>query len=410
MSLDAFGEPVAADDPATIDLWNRAWDEFLHFNGDAIATLAPATANDEAFVLGPVMAAAYNLLAGAKSDKPELMHFMSWARDRSAPSARERAHVEALELLAANEWTQAAHAWATIASDSRDMAALRIAHDAYLHVGNVEDRLRSTERAVQTWGRTEPGWNFVLSMHSFSLEEAGRFDEAEQAGWDALDADPEDLWALHALAHVFESQDDQSAALELLDSGKYPWQHHDNLTVHVWWHLALRLIEGKHWDRVLEIYDAEFPNATTAFRLTDFASLLWRMELSGVDVEDRWEALADATADRSEQHTAGFLDLHATMTFSRVPSHPAAAPFFASLQDAHRTNQSENGAIFRDVVAPLVSGFRSYSAGDYATSATTISHCLEGGESHRIGGSNAQRDILGLTATSARVKDDGRSR
>lgn len=400
-NLDTFGEPVACDDPSTVELWNEAWDEFLHFNGDAIATLAPATASDEAFVLGPVMAAAYTLLAGARSDKPELLQLIALARQRQPGTRREQDHLEALEWLIANEWTKAADTWAAIAAESRDMAALRLAHDAYLHVGNIDDRLRSSERAVQLWDKTTLGWNHVLGMHSFSLEEAGRFDEAEQAGWESLEADPEDLWALHALAHVFESRDDQEAALELLDSGKYPWQHHDNLTVHVWWHLALRLIEGEQWGRVLAIYDAEFPNATTAFRLTDFASLLWRMELNGVNVGDRWEALADATAKRPEKHTAGFLDLHAAMTFSRLPSHSGSASFFAAIDGAHDDDQSENGDIFRSVVSPLVSGIRSYAEGEYEASARSINDCLSSGDSHRIGGSNAQRDILVLTATSA---------
>lgn len=394
MTVDAWGASVAADEGSTIDAWNAAWEDALHFVGDPFAKLADANETDHAFALGSVFCGAYRILGGASPDSDEVVADLQRAISR-ADTPRDLGHVEALVLLVEGNFTRAALRWDEVSADQRDFAAVRFAHDVYLHVGNVDDRLRSSSRAVDAFG-DDVGWSLVLSQHAFSLEEAGQLDEAERAALTALEHDPLDLWALHALAHVYETANDQSAAIDLLRSREATWSTQESLSMHIWWHLTLRLIEGGEFDEVLDIHDRMVPSATTPFRLCDLISMLWRLELAGVDVGDRWDHLADSLVERPERHTSGFLDMHTALVYSRRPHHEAAQGFFANSEVAHGDGTSENSENFRSVVRPLVHAIKTADA-QPAVALATLEKLDD--QLFRIGGSIAQRDLIPKTRT-----------
>lgn len=394
MSLDAWGAAVAADSSDSIDAWNAAWVDALHFVGDPFETLADANSGDDHFALGSVFCGAYRILGGAPPASAEVQGDLVRAAAR-ATDPRELGHVEALTMLVRGDFTEAANRWHQVNLDvGRDLAATRIAHDVYLHVGNALDRLSSIAVAMPMFDR-EPGWNLIASQYAFAMEEAGHFDEAERVAWLALDADPMDLWATHALAHVFEHTGQHDASMELLRGRQDTWSVQDSLAVHMWWHLVLRLIATGEYDEVLEIHDSLVSAATTPFRLCDLTSMMWRLELVGVDVGDRWDHLAGALAERPERYTSGFLDLHSALVYSRRPEHPEAQRFFDGIAVAHADGASENDRIFREVVRPVVSAIAKAEA-DPTASALALNKLDD--QLHRIGGSNAQRDIVSLTS------------
>lgn len=394
MNLDAWGAAVAADSSDSIDAWNAAWVDALHFVGDPIEALAGANSGDDHFALGSVFCGAYRILGGSPPASEAVQDDLARAGVR-ATEPRELGHVEALRLLVRGDFTAAANRWHQINVDvGRDLAATRIAHDVYLHVGNVADRLNSIAVSVAMF-ENEPGWNLIASQYAFALEEAGHFDEAERVAWSALDADPMDLWATHALAHVYEHTGRHDASIELLRGRQETWCNQDSLAVHIWWHLALRLIDAGEYDEVLHIHDTLVPVANTPFRICDLTSMLWRLELAGVHVGDRWDYLAGALAERPERHTSGFLDLHSALVYSRRPDHPEAQRFFKGVAVAHADGASENDRIFSEVVRPLASAIANAEA-DPAASAGELEELDD--RLHRIGGSNAQRDIVSLTS------------
>lgn len=390
-SLDAFGEPVAGTD-ASVAAWDRAWTDLLHFVGDPFDRLAQANEHDDAFALGSVFRATYGILGGAPLDSLEISHNVERATMR-AQADRERGHVEALTELAAGNFTKAGERWDEVAADGCDLAAVRFAHDVYLHVGDADRRLRSSGRAAERFAENR-AHAYVLGQYAFALEEAGHYDEAERVGWESLEVNELDLWAMHALAHVYESTEDQEAALRLLASREETWTVQDSLAVHIHWHRGLRLIAGGDFDEVLRLHDDLVPIATTPFRLCDLASLLWRLELNSVDVGDRWRHMANAFAERPERHTTGLIDLHMALAFTRVGDHPAAREFFDDVADSHAEDGSENGDTFRTVVDPLVQAIR-HSVTDPVAAAASLAHL--GSDAHRIGGSIAQRDLISLT-------------
>lgn len=393
--------------PASVDAWERTWEQYLHYRGDPVTVASEAGRNDESFVMGPVFAAVYRVLAGSAADAAPLESDTRRAVGRAAGAGdRERAHVRALNLLVAGEFTAAARAWDGVAATGRDFAAVRIAHDVYLHVGDGLGRLGSSSHAVEAW-RDEPGWGFVAGQHAFALEEVGRYGEAEEMGREALRLDPDDLWARHALAHVYESTDDTPAALELLEGSVERWRAQDLLAAHIWWHLALRLLASGDAARALAVFDEHQPHASTAFQLCDQTSLLWRLELAGCDGRDRWDALADCWDGVAERHSCGFLDLHAALAFARRPGHPGAGRWFDGLRRRAGSPAgpgSENDMIFREVVAPLADAVGSYGRRDYDGFVRLVDSI--GSSSRLIGGSIAQRDLIPLTRAVAEARSE----
>ena len=385
-------------EPASADAWERAWEQYLHYRGDPVAVVSEAGARDESFVMGPVFATVYRVLAGTPLSSPAVTADAERSRTRARESPdRERSHVRALEVLLAGEFTDAVRAWHEIALGERDFAAVRFAHDVSLHAGDVDGRLASSSHAVEVW-RGERGWGFVAGQHAFTLEEVGRYDEAEELGRLALSLDPDDLWSRHALAHVYESTDDTPAALELLEGSVERWSDQDLFATHIWWHLALRLLASGDAAGALAVFDERQPHATTAFQLCDQTSLLWRLELAGCHADDRWDALADRWDGVAERHTSGFLDVHAALAFVRRPGHPGARRWFEGLE-GREAGASENDDTFSKVVTPLVEAFRSYGEGGRDHFVRLVDHL--GPSIGRIGGSIAQRDLITLTRQAA---------
>lgn len=393
MNLDRWGAEVEAGSVDSLVAWNAAWGEAMHFTGDPFATLASANASDDAFVMGSIFCGTYRVLGGARPDDVALLTDLDRATTRASTWA-ERMHVTALGHLIAGDFTKAGRCWDEIAGQQRDFAAIRFAHDVYLHVGDEARRLRSSQRAMDSWKFGASGWGFIAGQLAFAMEEVGLYSEAEELGRVALDRDPLDLWARHALAHLYETLDDTDAAFFLLNSDQFVWAAQDGLAVHIWWHLALRLIATGAYDEALAIHDTQIDVATTPFRLCDMASLLWRLELVGVDVGSRWDVLADRFAARPEWHTSGFLDVHAALTYSRRPDHEAARRFFDGVARSHQSGRSENDHIFAGVVQPLVTAIRLGST-EPAHAVTAFDDVSD--RTHRIGGSIAQRELIGLT-------------
>jgi predicted Zn-dependent protease len=209
------------------------------------------------------------------------------------------------------------------------------------------------------------------------------------------------------LAHVYESENRYDDALALLEGDDADWHQAELLSTHVWWHLALRYVEAGHHDRALHIFDQQVDAALTPFRMSDLTSLLWRLGLEGCDVGDRWNVMADRWAAAVERHTVGFLDVHAAMALGMVADHPGAESFFEGLAMAHSEGATENSVNFREVVRPLVEAVRLFAraGGDPVMmdqAADLLAQTMP--TANRIGGSNAQREILDRTLAEALLK------
>ena len=394
MVIDRFGCETAGSE-TSLAAWETAWERYTHFRGSPLDALADANGDDDEFVLGPVMTALYSVLAGTALNAAVVADNLARARRRaSRDDRRALGHLQAVEHVCAGDFTAGADAFMALAGDAgTDFAALRFAHDLYLHVGAAQRRFEREAELLARWPSDDPQRHLAEGMHAFSLTEIGLHDQARRLGEAALAADPEDMWARHALAHVFENTDDTARSLKLLADKIDVWEDQDLLAVHMWWHLGLRLLAAGDIATVLQILDQQMADADTAFELCDQTSLLWRAECAGFCVGDRWDAVADRWDQVAERHTCAFVDLHAALAWIRRPGHSGAERWFAGLAaraPVDPVGRREIDDIFATVAVPLIDALRSDDP------AAAVSDDLLAGV-RRIGGSEAQRRVVDLT-------------
>jgi hypothetical protein len=102
--------------------------------------------------------------------------------------------------------TAGAHWEAILLDYPTDILALRLQHFATFWTGNSVALRDGMARALPAWDERTPGYSYVLGMYAFGLEEAGEYAMAEARGKHAVELNPDDLWAIHAVAHVLEMQ------------------------------------------------------------------------------------------------------------------------------------------------------------------------------------------------------------
>jgi predicted Zn-dependent protease len=403
MRVDEFGNEMSARFDETVAAWRRAVHELLDFTGDPIATLDNVNESDPAFVMGPVFTTAYRILGGAQPTGSAVVGGLALLDERGDHATqRERAHTAAVRSLVEGEFEDAARQWDAITiAHPRDLLALKLTHDVCLHIGDDDIRLPSARRAVESaaFNPAERATAVLDANLSFALEEVGQYEEAEQWGRAALAAEPSDLWARHALAHVYEATERHDDALKLLVPTSSQWSAQTLLANHIWWHVGLRLLNHGSIVEAVDVLDRELVSRT-AFGLADSTSLLWRIELASAPSAPglRWESLVEHWANITERHTCGFLDVHAAMAFSTSPG-PQASRFWEGLEASHAEGDTFNDRTFREVVKPIVSSLRMFGEADHVSARDTIESV--GSSLRRTGGSVVQREIVTRTAERA---------
>ena len=76
-------------------------------------------------------------------------------------------------------------------------------------------------------------------------------------------------------------------------------------------------LEAGETERVLALYDGPIKGGESEVTLDmlDASALLWRLHLTGTDVGDRWEAIADRWMPLAGAGNYTFNDAHAMMAF-----------------------------------------------------------------------------------------------
>ena len=91
-------------------------------------------------------------------------------------------------------------------------------------------------------------------------------------------------------------QDRARAGVEWIRGLERRWDACNNFRYHLWWHLALMHLGLGEADAALALYDERVwdPASDEYLDLCNDAALLQRLELAGVNVGDRWAAVAAA--------------------------------------------------------------------------------------------------------------------
>lgn len=319
--------------------------------------------------------------------------------------AREASHLHALELLLAGRWTDAAIALDLHNSQyPLDIVALQSGHLIDFYRASAQGLRDRLARVLPQWPSDLPGYSIVLGMYAFGLEEAGDYSRAEDTGRQAVELQPLDCWAHHAVAHVFEMQGRPQEGIQWMTANEANWSGDDNFFQrHNWWHYAVHLLEIGKAREALELYDQHIGagQSPVALDLVDASAMLWRLTLAGIDVADRWASVADRWSPHTDGHSYPFNDWHAVMANLGADRDEEVNRILTSLRRASSAG-GETAEWAARYGLPLSEGFAAFWRGDYAGAVQK----LLGARSivNGFGGSHAQRDIIDLTLLEAAIE------
>jgi tetratricopeptide (TPR) repeat protein len=409
--IDTLGHSMSGATGAAIDHYEQAAHELRCLIGDPLKTI------DRALALAPGMSIAHTLrawlhLLGTEAPALATAREAADAAARHAGTERERLHARAAALVAAGRWRAAALLLEDLsAQHPRDLLALQAGHQIDYFTGDSRMLRDRVARVRPHWNDAMPGHHAVLGLHAFGLEETGDYAQAERTGRRATELQPRDGWAWHAVAHVHEMRNAPNDGIAWLEPNAAHWSLESFFAVHNWWHLAVFKLEQDRHDDVLAMYDAAIggPGSGVVLDMVDQSSLLWRLALRGVDVGERWQALAERWAVHAGAGNYAFNDLHAMMAFASAGRGELAARLRETQRAVLAGDRGESGdnrAFTAEVGDAATRAVQAFVAGEHASVVALlrpIRSCA-----HRFGGSHAQRDLLDLTLIEAALRSGDR--
>jgi hypothetical protein len=170
---------------------------------------------------------------------------------------------------------------------------------------------------------------------------------------------------------------------------------------HLLWHLALMHLSRGEYERVSAMARDVFERAPSSIPgdLHDSISLLWRLELAGLDVGARWQPFVAIAGERLKRAGLLFHAAHLGMALAAGHDWDTAARQLAFLRE--RAPRDPTG-LTGDVLVPLIEGLHAFAARDYAVAADRIAPLSP--RIVELGGSRAQRDVFHDTLLEARLR------
>lgn len=403
---DRFGAPVSHSDPGDIDIFGQAAELMLGYAPDPAGMITGLLDKSPDFIMARCFLAGMYLTASDQRRQPLLQAQYDLLRPLE-PKAndREKGHIHAIGLWLNGERYAASQAYADILSAyPRDLVALQMGHQTDFLLGQASSNRDRPARVRRHWSESDPQLSYILGMQAFGLEEAGHYAAAQALAEQSVALNDKDCWGIHALAHCLEMQGKVEDGIRFMKGCEARWGQDNYLSIHNRWHLGLYHLERCEFDQALALHDAhmQVTSASELMDMHDSAAMLWRLQLDGVDVGDRWAVVADRYEEVIEQAYMGFTDLHSMMAFVATGRDAQAEALIGVLQKAAEGTSDGSNAI-RRAALPLVQGIRAYGQGDYATAKTVIAAARH--NSHLMGGSVAQRDVINWTLMDAAIKD-----
>ncbi|MES2563918.1 MAG: tetratricopeptide repeat protein [Pseudomonadota bacterium] len=397
---DLSGYETSGANPTSLTLLEQASHELRCYISDPVATVERALEVAPELVMGHVLRAYLYLLGTEPAG-------VGVARDAHRTSAalpatdRERRHVQAIGELIDGRWRSAGHVLEDLSIEyPLDALALQAGHQIDFFTGDSRMLRDRIARILPAWNRSIPGYHAVLGMHAFGLEETGDYSYAETQGRASVALEPRDCWGQHAVAHVMEMQRRRRDGIAWMRENLQGWSHDSFLAVHNWWHLALIHLALDEVAEALALFDGPLhgKQSTLVLEMLDASALLWRLQLRGVDVGDRWHALADHWQPVASAGNYAFNDMHAMMAFVGA-GRPNAAQSILQAQRIALESVGDNASFTREVGHAATCAIWAFGERNYALTVELLRPIRN--YAHRFGGSHAQRDVIDLTLIEA---------
>ncbi len=209
------GLPFSAANRAGVDAYDVLIDAYARFSPDLPQYLGAMFKADATMPMAHCMRGYLQLLAGRRELVAEAQAESYWLHDKEPLTAWETLHKDALRFWLRGDMAAARQTWEdALTRWPVDFLALKLAQLGHFYAGAAEQQRDAGNRAAAHWSSASPLYGFVLGCQAFGYEECGDYARAELLGRDAVERNPDDLWAVHAVAHCMEMQDRPLAGID----------------------------------------------------------------------------------------------------------------------------------------------------------------------------------------------------
>ena len=397
MFKDHYGNDLTTTSEQARDHYDRGVASFLAAGHDAADHFAKSVTADPGFALGHVDLARAQMMAAKMAEAKAAITTAQGLIDDA--TARERAHLAAFELLFhGNPAGCRAAVKAHVQDYPRDAMVAQLCSSVFGligfsgEVGREADLLAFTSALMPHYG--EDWW--MMGIHSVSLCETGRLDEAASLMERSLALNPRNANAAHFKGHTQYEMGETRAGLEYLKDWITGYDSRGLLHGHLSWHIALWSLHAGDIDDMWARIDAGVgPGGSKGLpinTLTDTAAILHRAELAGIAVPpERWSEMSDYAAKYFPETGQSFADLHAALAHAMAGNGDRLA---------HIVDTAKGFAA--DLVRPAAQAWGAIARQDWQGAVDHLIPALA--QTERFGGSRAQRDLLELTYVNALIK------
>jgi tetratricopeptide (TPR) repeat protein len=393
MLRDSQGLSVTTNSLEAIAAIDRFTDASLRYGQDVLVILQGIAA-DPTCVMANAYAATYYLTQETAAARSQALPYLQAAK-KYLPQAneRERLYVWAITAWAKGNIEQAIAIHEEITSKyPRDLLSVQMGQYHYFYQGNSLALLKIAEKVLPANRKN----HYLYGMIAFGLEQCHRLQEAEIVGRQALEINRNDPWAQHAVAHVMETQGRIEEGIVWMESFADTWENCNSmLFTHNWWHIALYYLEKEEIQKVLSLYDTHIWGRATKTSSKDQVgaiSLLLRLDLRGVDVKSRWQALASYLEARIHEHALPFQDLHYVYALSKAKQIEQVNEMLVSMQAYASQALPSVQKSWLEVAIPAARGMVAHAQGNWSQAIAQLGFSLP--RLSELGGSHAQRDLF----------------
>jgi tetratricopeptide (TPR) repeat protein len=415
---DERGLPLSTESAVAVGLFDRAVEHYLKYHIDTMSLVDDAIAADPQFAMARCLQGYLLLSAANPNHRPKIASVLLAAEENaSRATERERQHVAAFAAWASGALDRSFAIWRQILEVTpTDLLALRICDTTWFRHGQTGQIREQADRIAPHWSPDLPGYDLMQCVWAFAHEETGDYAAAERAVDTALERDATNYFAHHVKAHVMEMDGRPRGGCEWLQSQIPNWSAGNNLIHHLWWHRTLMELDLGERETVLASYDTNIRNFADPMTravpdhyvdLQNATALLWRLELLGVDVGDRWGELADKAEARTGDAGHLLLVPHLALALAATGRAAATARFLAALAELAADRKLWTARAIADVVIPCCEAAIAHRRAEHAHVVALLEPRRE--QIRLLGGSNAQRDLFFQMLIDSAMKAECRS-